>query len=151
MIRTKTLRSTFSSLSKDKLFIAIIVYFIYGMAVLFWSPHPHLNKIFQIFFFMPMMLIAFKLFVQKPQIRTLVYSFQAGLVLSILLSYGIVAEFWTLKGSPSNPVPFNSYIQFSLYLAFSALLFLYDILHETNLKRKLLFTGLFILVVIDYF
>ena len=83
----------------------------------------------------------------KSFIRHIFSAFLTGMLLSEIMSYGIFFELWHYKNIlPSDPSPFMSHVDYSIYLAFTSVLLLTRIIdtEEKDLKFKAAYTIFFI-------
>ena len=85
-------------------------------------------------------IFAIALNVKPKQIFPVVSAFLFGMLVSELLSYGMFFEFWTIKGHGKEyPTPFMMHIDYSVFLAFTALIVLNRILSKRySTQEKLL-------------
>jgi len=94
----------------------------------------------------------FALTLTKQQVITLLTAFSFGMLASEMISYGIFFELFTYKNvPPSNPSPFMKHLEYSIFLALSALLTLSRILFEKSNKYKLLYILFFTSLTINLF
>jgi len=89
---------------------------------------------------------------EKQYISKAVSAFLLGMMISEILSYGIFFELWSLNhGTPSDPSPFMNHLQYSMFLAFTALLVLNRVFNEQNIKYKIGYMIYFLTVTINLF
>lgn len=82
---------------------------------------------------------------KKEYIKYIISAFILAMLISEVLSYGIVFEFWQLKhGSPSNPTPIMYHVEYSLFLAFTSLLLLNKVFIEESIKYKIFYSIFFL-------
>ncbi len=74
--------------------------------------------------------------------------FLIGMFISEMLTYGIYLGWWSIYGAtPSNPSPFMNHIEYSVFLAFTAILLLYRIFSDSyTMKQKMAFSIFFLTV-----
>jgi len=113
-----------------------------------WS--EAMGDITKYWYFLPGFILALTL--TRQQILTLLTAFSFGMLTSELISYGIFFEFFSYKDvPPSNPSPFMKHLEYSIFLALSALLTLSRILFEKSNKYKLLYILFFTSLTINLF
>lgn len=85
-------------------------------------------------------------------INYIFFSFLCGIFISSMLSYLIFFEVLIYKNIlASDPSPFMDHTNFSIYLAFSAFIVIYKIFCSYNKQMKILYSILFIFIVISLF
>ncbi|MCK4738222.1 MAG: O-antigen ligase family protein [Sulfurimonas sp.] len=100
-------------------------------------------------------LIIFVIFIylDKKYITHIFSAFLLGIFMSEIMSYGIFFELWTYKNIlPSDPSPFMSHTDYSMYLAFASMLLLQKVIenHEC-IKVKILYILFFLTVTSNLF
>jgi len=81
-----------------------------------------------------------------------VSAFLSGMLISEIISYGIIFGFWTfMHGTPDFPTPFMSHIQYSMFLAFTSLLLLNRFFYESRVKYKIFYLLYFLTVTANLF
>ncbi|NQY21917.1 MAG: O-antigen ligase family protein [Campylobacteraceae bacterium] len=84
--------------------------------------------------------------VKKETIMYMISSFFLGMLISEIISYGLVFELWTTNhGSASDPSPFMNHLSYTLYLAITCAILLSSFILEKTSKLKRLYYGLFFL------
>lgn len=90
--------------------------------------------------------------VKKEYIKYMVSAFLISMFISEVLSYGIFFEWWNFKDKlPSYPTPFMNHLQYSMFLAFTALLLLNRAFTEDVKIYKFGYFVYFLIVVINLF
>ncbi|HIO71403.1 MAG TPA: O-antigen ligase domain-containing protein [Campylobacterales bacterium] len=130
-----------------KVFLALGLFLIYNLISLIWTDEvvEGLKYIAKYWYFLPM----FVLYLSFPKEKSshLLLSFILGMVVSEIISYGILFQFWTTRhGTPDDPTPFMNHLDYGLFLAFTALLLLSQIIYSKE-KREKIITSLFFLTV----
>ncbi len=116
-----------NKLFKEKFFIVTSLFIVYVVVSLMWSVSKeqtigdasHYIQWFAIF--------GVAIFINKniETIDKVITLFLAGMIVSEVLSYGMFLEFWTIKGRGAlEPTPFMMHIDYSVYIAVSALILL---------------------------
>ncbi|MFK5937576.1 MAG: O-antigen ligase family protein [Sulfurimonas sp.] len=83
----------------------------------------------------------------KDFVKRILSAFLIGMFLSEIMSYGIYFELWHYKNIlPTDPSPFMSHVDYSVYLAFTSVLLLSRIIDNTenNIKIKIGYALFFI-------
>jgi len=132
----------------------LFLYFLYNFIALLWVEPENLSAaikaVSKYWYYLVIPIMVAKL--QKEYIPILIASFLGGVVLSVLLSYGIFFELIEMKhGTPDDPTPIMRHLDFGLFLAFSSLLLLNRLIHSGQLKYKIFYFLLFIFVAADIF
>jgi len=86
--------------------------------------------------------------VKKDQIRPIISAFIIGMFISELLSYGMFFDLWQFHGHGSeSPTPFMHHIDYSVFLAFTALILLNRILSPRYTKKEKFVMFLFFITI----
>ena len=90
---------------------------------------------------------------QREFIGYIFSAFLTGMLISEITSYGIFFEWWHYKNIlPTDPSPFMSHTDYSVYLSFtSMILLLYIVKSNKDLKRKLFYLFFLTTVTINLF
>ena len=93
-------------------------------------------------------IFAIALNVKKEQILSIISAFIMGMIVSEILSYGMFFELWQIKGyGKEYPSPFMMHIDYSIFLAFTAIILLNRLLSKSyNKKEKLIILFFFITI-----
>ncbi len=90
--------------------------------------------------------------IDKQTIPKVMIAFIAGMFVSEIISYGIFFELWEKsRVVASNPTPFMHHIQYSTFLAFTALVLLDTVLKERQLAYRVFSLLFFVAVVATLF
>jgi len=85
-------------------------------------------------------------------IKYLFTAFLSGMLISEIISYGIFFEWWHYKNiSPTDPSPFMSHTDYSIYLAFTSIILLINAIFEKGTKQKIPYILFFITVTANLF
>ena len=132
-------------LFNNKVVIAIMAFLCINFISLFWSDDvvSSLNYIRTYWYMLPM--IALFTSLKKEYISKVLTAFIFGMFISEIIAYGVFFEIWEFKNvTPENPTPFMHHIEYSIFLAFSALVLLSRIFNEGDIKSKLMYLFFFI-------
>ncbi len=141
-------------LPSSKVIISFALFFSINIVALFWTDGDNLNSaikyISKYWYFLSILVIFTSL--RKEFIYKTIGAFLLGMFISELISYGIFFELIEWKrGTPQNPVPFMSHLDYSVFLAFSSLLLLDRTLFEKEVKYKAIYFIFFISVTVNMF
>ena len=133
-------QSKFLLYKKNLLIIGIFLLIAWSLLSVFWGSDVKfaLNYVAKYRHFLIILVIYSSL--QKEYVHKIFSGFLLGMFLSEIISYGIFLEFWHYKNvSPSDPTPFMSHTDYSIYLAFTSILLITRFLdkNETNIKLKI--------------
>jgi O-antigen ligase len=68
---------------------------------------------------------------KKEYATMMIGAFLSGMFVSEILAYGIFFDIWSINGrNPDYPTPFMTHIHYSVFLAFTSLVLLYQMLHK---------------------
>jgi len=72
--------------------------------------------------------------IKSEHIRPIITAFLAGMFISEMIAYGVFFQLWSFKeATVANPSPFMFWIDYSVFMAFSAVLLLYRALSNHRL------------------
>jgi O-antigen ligase len=137
----------------SKLLLAFLAFLAFSFLSILWSDNLHtaFNVAKKDIFWLIIFILATSL--KKEHIQPVIMAFIAGMLVSEIIAYGVFLELWTFKqATPQNPAPFMNHIDYSVYMAFSAILLLNRIFsnHYSN-REKIIFTILFLTVIGNLF
>ena len=140
-------KEKFKELGKNKFIIALLSLMILSLiyALLPNSNEMALKFVKKYWHFIPILVIFTSI---KPKFITYAINyFLIGIVISIIFSFGIYFEIITFKNVlPSYPSPFMDHMNYSTYLSLASLLVLNKIFFINDLKTKVLYITLFLIV-----
>jgi len=133
--------------------IAMGIFLFYIIISSFWSD-ASVKEIFtgikKYWYFLPMFII-YK-YIKKEYILYTISSFLLGMLLSEIISYGIIFSLWKVRlGSPENPSMFLHHIQYSVFLSLTAIILFFKALYEDDKKIKFLYFIFFTTVTVNLF
>jgi len=133
-------KNKFLLYKKNLLIIGIILLITFSLFSVLWGCDIQfvLNYVAKYRHFLIILVIFSSL--QIEYVHRIFSSFLLGMFLSEIISYGIFFEFWHYKNVlPSDPTPFMSHTDYSIYLAFTSILLLTRFIdkNETNFKLKI--------------
>ncbi len=126
---------------------ALLLFLFFNVLSLLWSEHllSAWDYVLKYWYFLPLVVIATSL--EKRYVSVALSAFVLGMFISEILSYGVFFEVWQFnKATIENPTPFMHHIEYSVFLAFTALLVLNHIFNATQLRTKILYSVFFITV-----
>jgi len=133
--------------SKSKIIIALGLFILYNIISFLWSDNivNAFEYVKKYWYFFPMLIIFTS--IKKELISKALSLFILGMFISEIIAYGVFFELWEFKrATPQNPTPFMHHIEYSIFLAFTALILLGRIFSEESVKYKLIYTPFFITI-----
>ncbi len=134
---------------------AIIIFVVYSAISIFWSPDHHSGVTAFRMYIRWIAIFGVALYICKypERVQKVLSFFLLGMFVSEILSYGMILGLWTIHGKGgSDPAPFMSHIEYSVYLAFTAVILLNRIYsNRYNLKEKILLGIFFSTVTVNLF
>jgi len=127
---------------------AVLLFIGFTTLSLLWTEDLALGLSFKRLYWQWFAIFAIALSVRKEQILTVISAFILGMVVSEILSYGMFFELWTIKGHGKEyPSPFMMHIDYSVFLAFTAIILLNRLLAKRySVKEKLLILFFFLTI-----
>jgi len=117
------------------------------MVALMWSEDTikALGYIKKYWYLLPTLVLLTSL--KKEYIPKILSAFILGMFVSEIISYGVFFELWQFKhATPTNLSPFMHHIEYSIFLAFTALLLLSRIFSNDTMGTKIFYMLFFITV-----
>jgi len=134
-------------LSKNKIVLSFFAFLLFNILSLLWSDYlieafKYVTKYWYLF---PFLIIFTSL--NKEYLVKVLSAFILGMFISEVIAYGVFFELWTFKhATVMNPSPFMHHIEYSIFLALTALILLNRIFNEGNIKYKLFYIFFFLTV-----
>ena len=143
------IRKNIKVIWSDQTSRAILLFIMFNVVSLMWvSAENQLEAIrymSKYWYLFPLFIIFVTL--KKEHLPQVISAFLMGMFISEIISYGVFFEIWQFKhATPSNPSPFMHHIEYSTFLALTALLLLNRIFNEGDIKFKILYSIFFITV-----
>jgi len=138
-------RKKYLLLSQCKVVVALLLFICFNLLSILWSDNrwDAFDYVLKYWYFLS--ILVFFTSLKKEYISKVMSAFILGMFISEIISYGIFFEFFHFNGTTSeNPSPFMHHIEYSIFLAFTALVLLNRIFNEGDFKYKLLYTFFFI-------
>ncbi|RUM72769.1 MAG: hypothetical protein DSZ09_01040 [Sulfurovum sp.] len=124
-------------LKTNKVIWALGIFLLFNLLSVFWTDDraETLHYIHKYWYFLPIVVLCTSL--KKEQISKALSAFILGMFVSEIIAYGVFFELWQFKhATPENPSPFMHHIEYSVFLAFTALVLLSRIFNEKQMKYK---------------
>ena len=134
-------------LKNNKVILALTVFLIFNLISTLWTNDKleTLDYIKKYWYFLPSLVIFTS--IKKSYIPKALSAFILGMFISEVISYGVYFEIWEFKHAiPENPSPFMHHIEYSVFLAFTALVLLSRIFNEKDVKYKLIYMFFFMTI-----
>ena len=136
-----------------KVFVFMMILLVYMLIVSVLSDIPWkeiLDGIKKYWYFIPIFII-YK-YIKKEYMLYVISSFLLGMLISEIISYGIIFSFWKVRlGTPENPSMFIHHIQYSIFLSFASILLFFKGLYEDEKKLKIVYFLFFTTITINLF
>jgi len=148
------LKEKIALIKKDYVSLAILGFILFNTLSLVWVSSENLfnaiRYVSKYWYFLP--IFVFFTSLKSENLYRVISAFILGMFVSEIISYGIFFEIWEFKhGTPDNPSPFMHHIEYSIFLAFTALLLLNRIFNEGEWKFKLFYSLFFITILGNLF
>ncbi len=141
------LKQKVTFLLHNRVIRALLAFVLFGMVSLLWTQHPYeaLKYMGKYWYFLPLFVFATSL--QKRYLSKVLSAFIFGMFVSEIISYGVFFELWHFKhATVENPSPFMHHIEYSVFLAFTALVLLSRIFNTKEQLHKFFYTLFFVTV-----
>jgi len=131
-------KNKLAKLSKNKIILTLFVFLIFNLISTLWTENiiETLDYVKKYWYFFPILIFYTSL--SKEYLPKVLTAFILGMFASELIAYGVFFELWQFKhATPDNPSPFMHHIEYSVFLAFTALMLLSRLFNEGDIKTKL--------------
>ena len=150
----QALKEKLALIKKDYVSLAILGFIIFNTISLVWVSSENtidaIRYVSKYWYFLPIFIFFTSL--RSENLYKIISAFILGMFVSEIISYGIFFEIWQFKhGTPDNPSPFMHHIEYSIFLAFTALLLLNRIFNEGEWKFKLFYSVFFVTILGNLF
>ena len=148
------IREKLKVISQNSVTKSILGFILFNIISLVWVSSENLSDairyVVKYWYFLPALIFFVSL--KRENLYRVISAFIFGMFISEIISYGIFFEFWEFKhGTPDNPSPFMHHIEYSIFLAFTALLLLNRIFNEGEWKFKLFYSIFFVTILGNLF
>ena len=138
----------FERLKESPLAISILVFIVFTIFSLLWTEDLSFGLNHKRLYIPWIAIFAIALNVKKEQIFSIISAFIMGMIVSELLSYGMFFELWQIKGHGKEyPSPFMMHIDYSIFLAFTAIILLNRLLSKRYSKKEKLIILFFFITI----
>jgi O-antigen ligase len=131
----------------NKVVLSLFAFLLFNGVSLLWSEHfaEALDYIKKYWYFFPLLTLFTSL--KKEYIYKAISAFIFGMFISEVIAYGVFFELWEFKhATVKNPSPFMHHIEYSVFLALTALILLNRIFNKKEIRHKLFYIFFFITV-----
>jgi O-antigen ligase len=142
------LKEKISYIKNNKTLFSFYIYIIFLFLSLLWTQNYHdaIRPLRMLLYTASIAVIATSL--KKQYIPTVISAFLLGLFISEIATYGIFFDLWhSKKATHAFPNPFMTHLNYSIFLAFGALLLLYRIFSKKYSKKEKILYLLFFLTI----
>jgi len=109
----------------------LAIFIVYYFVSLLWSEDLYEGFDYALKFWYLLPLVVIFTSAKKEYLGYIISAFLLAMLISEVISYGIFFQWWEFKGRlPSDPTPFMNHLQYSMFLAFTALLLLNRVFTE---------------------
>jgi O-antigen ligase len=90
--------------------------------------------------------------IRHENIKTVFSAFLLGMLLSEIVAFGVFFKIWEYgRATPDNPTPFMDHVNYSIFLALTALILLNRVFFEEKMHLKMMYFAYFLLVTTNLF
>ena len=141
-----SLKQNIIKIWKSPLSRILVIFVLFNIISLFWVSGENMlysmDYLIKYWYFIPSFIIF--LYLREDNLHRVISAFISGMLVSEVIAYGIFFELWSWKNiTPDNPSPFMHHIEYSTFLAFTALLLLNRIFNEGSIKSKIFYSFFF--------
>lgn len=147
-----SLKDKFNFLKTNRVIVSIFALFVFSALSILWSENHAVgfDRLRKFWYLLP--IIVFATSIRKEFLFRILTAFLLGMLVSEILSYGIFFEWWQFKDvPPDNPTPFMHHIQYSVFLAVTALLLLNSFFFSHSFKWKFFYAIYFLVAASNLF
>ena len=138
----------FNTLKKSMFAVTISLFIGFTLLSLLWTHNYEVCLSPKLLYLYWIAIFAIALNVKKKQIPAIISAFIFGMAVSEILSYGMFFELWTIKGHGKEyPSPFMMHIDYSIFLAFTAIILLNRLLSSRYSPKEKWIILLFFLTI----
>jgi len=131
-------------LLKDRFFHIIMAFIAYILISILWSSNQKLGAATHYLQWFAIFGLAIYISKHIQIVDKLLTFFLAGMLISEILSYGIYFGLWSINGKDStDPTPFMMHIDYSIYIAFAALILLNRLFSNRYTIKEKIFMAIF--------
>ena len=144
----KDFKRKYHQILSNKVLMALVIFIIYSSLSIFWSSNLEmaLHIIRLDTYFLVTFVISTSL--KREYIPHVITAFLMGMFISETIAYGVFFELWQFKHAiPENPSPLMIYIDYSIFMALTAILLLNKIVSKHYLLKEKIILSLFFLSV----
>ena len=140
-------KSKITLLVKSNILKALFVFLLFNLISTLWTDNvlETLDYVKKYWYFSP--IIIFYTSLQREYIAKVLSAFILGMFVSEVIAYGVFFELWSFgHAHVNNPSPFMHHIEYSVFLAFTALVLLSRFFNETHWGMKLSYALFFLTI-----
>lgn len=138
-------KSKFTLLAHNRVVLSIFAFLLFNVISLFWTNHVGESFDYIRRYWYLLVILVFFTSVQKEFIPKILSSFILGMFISEIISYGVFFQLWEFKHATTDNIsPFMHHIEYSVYLALTALIIMGRIFSTGMVKTKLVYSVFFI-------
>ncbi len=130
-------KKQYDILKRSSFALAIFAFIAFTVLSLLWTENYTTGLNGKLLYLYWLAIFPIALNVKKEQIFSVISAFILGMLVSEILSYGMFFEFWTIRGhGKAYPSPFMMHIDYSIFLAFTAVILLNRLLSSRYSKKE---------------
>ncbi len=137
----------FKKMKSNKVIWYLLIFFLFTVISLLWSENIHEGKqLLRYYFAIVVVMTAVFTSMKQGYTKWILYAFLFSMFISEIVSYGIFFEWWSFKGkSHIDPTPFMHHTIYSVFLAITIFLLLYQIQDKSTSVKLRIFELIFLL------
>lgn len=140
-------KQKFNLYKKNNVILALVFFLGFNILSLLWTDDVYeaVRVMKRYWYLFPIFVLMFS--IKKEYIFKILSAFILGMFVSEVIAYGVFFEWWSFAhATVENPSPFMHHIEYSVFLALTALILLNRIFNFYTLKYKVLYILFFITV-----
>jgi len=137
-------KEKFALYKNSKVIISLVAFLLFGLFSLLWTENITTSVSLMKRYWYLLVIVVLMFSLQKEYISKVISAFILGVFVSEVIAYGVFFELWHFKhATVENPSPFMQHIEYSIFLAFAALVLLNHIFNFSTLKYKIFYALFF--------
>lgn len=138
-------KEKFAMLIRNKMVQVLALFILYNILSLLWAEELYWASKYILRYWHIILVFVLYTSIKKEFIFKIFSAFILGMFISEILSYGIFFDLLHIgHATPENPSPFMHHIEYSIFLAFTAVVLLGYIFYEESRLKKLMYLFFFL-------
>jgi len=140
-------RYKFSLYKNSKVIISLLLFILFGLISLIWTDDKYTAIYLMKRYWYLLPIFVFISSLKKEYISKILTAFILGMFVSEVIAYGVFFKIWHFShATVDNPSPFMHHIEYSIFLALTALILLNRIFNYGDIKYKIFYALFFMTV-----